>query len=311
MAHRQLNITTLDFSTAEQGKFIVDCASALSRYNRRSYRSGYVYSIDYIEFIAGSNESIAISILPTTYSLLGAYRMGFETWKQQRADAIESTGIQPGRWSDFKPWYSAEHLDGIAPAGWPELEPNGMGVGLVQQPLDDTGSEWNRAELIVNDVGAATTSTINVGMLGDDALPYGSLMHQYGVTRTATFSPDPVQPVFASGAWITHTGEESEAMSEDVVQLIEDENDFPPYANQSDETLPPTYVGNGHSAPRGILLDQGTTGSTGRPINLNGGLVPLGLLAIDTNAVAGFTLRVHMTRGTYKGVAAKSMGSFR
>jgi len=311
MAHPKLNITTLDFYSAEPGKFIVDCASALSRYNRRSYRSGYVYSIDYIEFIANQQESIAISILPTTYGLLGAYRLGFETWKQQRADAIEDTGIEPGKWSDFKPWYSEEHLTAIPPGGWPELEPRGMGLGLVLQALDDTGSEWNRAEIVVNDPAAATTSTINVGMLGDDNLPYGSLMHAYGVTRVATLSPDPVLPVFASGSWITHSGEESADMSEDVVNLIEDENDQPPYANQADNTLPPTYVGNGHSAPRGILLDQGVTGATGRPINLNGGLVPLGLLAIDTDAATGFTIRVHMTRGDYKGVAAKSMGSFR
>ena len=99
-------------------------------------------------------------------------------------------------------------------------------------------------------------------------------------------------------------------MSSDVIQLIEDENDTPPYANQADTALPPTYVGNDQSAPRGIMMDSSVAGVTGRSVTLNGGLVPLGLLAIET-AGGAYTLRVHMTRGTYKGVAAKSMGSFR
>ena len=123
-------------------------------------------------------------------------------------------------------------------------------------------------------------------------------------------SPDPLQPIVASSSWIVMSGAQSSEMSEKVIDLIEDENDFPPYANQKDPALPPTYVGNGESAPRGIMLDQSVAGTTGRSVNLNGGLIPLGLLAIAT-AGGAFTLRVHMTRGSYKGVAAKSMGSFR
>ncbi len=305
MAHPQLNVTVLDFYS-EAGKKIVDCARALSLYNRRSYRSGYVYSIDYIEYIGTANDTVTITALPTTYSLLGAYRLGYDLWRQQRADTIETTGIEPGKWSDFKPWYSEEHLD----TSWAELDPRGMGAGLVLQPLDQTGSEWNRAELVTHDFAAATTSTINVGMLGANNLPYGSLMEAYGDTRVATLSPDPLTPAGASGSWITRTGEESAEMSSDVIQLIEDENDTPPYANQADVALPPTYVGNDQSAPRGIMMDSSVAGVTGRSVTLNGGLVPLGLLAIST-AGGPFTLRVHMTRGTYKGVAAKSMGSFR
>jgi hypothetical protein len=247
--------------------------------------------------------------LPTTYGILGAYRLGYDLWRQQRANAIEDTGIQPGKWSDFKPYYSEEHFDG----SWPELNPRGIGLGITLQNLDQTGSEWNRAELVTHDFAAATTTTISVGMLGASNLPvfYGSLMNEYGVLRSPTLSPDPLVPVGAGGSWITRTGEESAEMSSDVIDLVEDENDQPPYANEADIALPPTYVGNNESAPRGIMMDTSVTGSTGRAVNLDGGLVPLGLLAISTGQVGAYTLRVHMTRGTYKGVAAKSMGAFR
>lgn len=315
MAHPQLNTTVLEFDVSEVGAtaYIIDCARALSLYNRRSYRSGYVYSIDYIEFIPtfdAVQNIVAVAKIPESYSVLGAYKMGFNAWRRQRANALEeSEFLAPGKWSDFKCWYSVEHMD----QSWPELMPRAMGTGMTSQALDTGGSEWNRATIEFNDVNAATVTEIEVGMLGDDNLVgnYGSLMHQYGVTRTATLSPDPLLPQFASGAWITAMGEESGAMSTAVIDLVEDENDEPPYANQADVTQPPTYVGNGLSAPRGVIVDTGVTGTTGRSINLAGGLFPLGLVAIVCASVDPFTIRVHMSRGSYKGVAAKSMGSFR
>jgi hypothetical protein len=152
-------------------------------------------------------------------------------------------------------------------------------------------------------------------MLGDDDVvgQYGSLMHAYGVLRSPTLAPDPLTPVFASGSWITKTGEESSDMSTATIDIIEDANDNPPYANQTDTALSPTYVGNSQSAKAGLLMDMGFTGTTGRPVTLDGGLVPLGFIVVnadmaDIGNVA--TLRVHCTRGTYKGVAALPMGDF-
>ena len=183
--------------------------------------------------------------------------------------------------------------------------------------LNVIGSEWNRAEIIRNDPSASTVTTINVGMLGNDNLaglnPYGSLMEAYGDTRAATLAPDPLMPAAAGVSWITKTGEQSYDMSAEVIDLIEDENEFPPYANQVDVTLPPIYVGNSESAPGGLLLDKGLTGTTGRPISLSGGLLPLGYLVFNADMVnesAVAILRVHLTRGEYKGVAAVPMGDF-
>jgi len=315
MAHPQLNTVILDYvGDPTEGPKIIDIPKGLSIVNRKSYRSGYIYSVDFIEYIPdvgapGAQNEVTIAHLPNSYPILNAYQLGFENWKEQRAEAIGETGIQPGRWSDFKPFYNEDHQNGT----FGELEVRGIGTGFALQELDRTGGEWNRAELIRNDVGAATTTTINVGMLGDDnlAAAYGSLIEAYGDTRVATLSPDPLLPVVASQSWITRTGEASAAMTLEVVDLIEDENERPPYANQNDVTLPPTYVGNSEShVPLGMLMDRAVTGSTGRAVNLDGGLVPLGLLAINVAGTELYTIRVHVTRGDYKGVAAKVMGDF-
>lgn len=311
MAKPQLNTVTLDFQNAEDGLFVIDCARALSLYNRRSYRSGYVYSVDYIEYIGAPGDTIRVIKIPENYNTLGAYRLGYHVWRQQRAEAIDESGIEPGKWSDFKPFMSAEHASGA----WSELAPEGVNNLMVLDALDQTGSEWNHAELVIHDLdptgAVTTTSTLPVGMLGaDSGTLYGGLIHAWGETRVATIAPDPLNPDDSNLSWITRTGQASAAMTGDVIDLVEEENDFPPYANQTDMALPPTYVGNGESASRGVLVDSSVGGTTGRSVSLSGGLIPLGLLGIKVTSASNWILRVHMTRGTYKGVAALPMGSF-
>jgi len=314
MARPNLDIVTLDFNSVDPAvnpNTIIDIAQALCVYNRKSYRSGYIYSVDFIEYIGSAGDVISIAKIPTTYCMIGAYRLGYELWKDQRHAAIDETGVLPGKWSDFKPFYNQDHFDGTLT----ELPPTGVGPGFVMQILDQTGAEWNRAEIQVNDVGAATTFEATIGMLGDDDLaavpgPYISLFEGYGDTRAATLAPDPLNPHVASSSWAVRTGEQSGEMARDVVDMIERENDFPPYANQIDPALAPTYVGNSQSATHGILMDRAVTGTTGRAVSLDGGLVPLGLLLIQQAGDGGGIIRVHCSRGTYKGVAAKKIGDF-
>lgn len=311
MARPQANNVILDY-VIPHGNGIIDIPRGLSILNRKSYRAGYVYSVDFVEYIGGAGDSFKIGCLPMSYPLFSAYKLGFEVWKEQRALAIDESGLEPGKWSDFKPYYSLSHVNGALL----DYFPRGLSdASLNMSELDRTGGEWNMAEIVRNDHGTATTTTLLVGMLGDDdlAVNYGSLMQAYGDTRAPTLSPDPLTPVVASQSWITRAGPAAAEMSADVIDLIEDENERPPYANQNDPNLPPTYVGNSQSAPGGLLLDVAVTGTTGRPVSLDGGLIPLGFIIFnadmeDEGQVA--TLRVHCTRGVYKGVAALKMGDF-
>lgn len=312
MARPKANNVILDYDI-EDGSSIVDIPRGLSLLNRKSYRSGYVYSVDFVEYIGGRLDTIRTACLPFSYPLFQAWKMGFKAWRDQRSAALDNAEyLEPGKWADFKAFYSINHLNG----GFSEILPQGLqGANLTLVNLDTTGSEWRRSILEYNDPSSATVSPLYIGMLGDDDVAggYGSLMHAYGVLRSPTLAPDPIVPVFASGSWLTKTGEESSDMVEAVINIIEDDNDNPPYANQADYLLSPTYVGGDESAPGGILMDLGTTGTTGRPISLDGGLIPLGLLAIyiqmEDTGLHG-VLRVHLTRGEYKGVAALSMGDF-
>ena len=167
--------------------------------------------------------------------------------------------------------------------------------------------------MIYNDAGAATTSDVNIGMLGDHDLgsDYGGAIQAWGDTRAGTMSPDPNIPGSLSTSWISRTGEESSDMA--VEDLIEAENDQPPYANQTDPALTGIYVGGSETAPGGVNHDSALVGTTGRAVGLSGGLFPLGLLAVvlagAPSEIPRF-LRVHVTRGKYKGIGALPIGDF-
>lgn len=308
----KMNTVVLDFFTSTAGNYVIDLARALSLVNRKSFRQGYVYSVDYIEFIAGDDNPISIGKIPETYCTAQAWKNAFNAWKKQRHEALEeSMLVEPAKWSDFKLYFDQKHMDGTRTL----MLPRGItGVTGTTGLLDTTGSEWDEATIEVNDVGAATTTRYFIGMLGadDPANNYVSALQAYGMTRGATLAPDPMVNVAIEDSWILRTGEASGDMTEDIIDDAVEFNNNPPYANEVDPANPPTYPGNSQSAPMGYLHDFGTTGTTGRPLVLDGGLFPLGLM---TASFAGtgeaYYIRVHMTRGTYKGaVAAMPMGAF-
>ncbi len=290
---------------------IIDVGSALSLMNRKSWRSGYVYSIDYFEYIGLAGDEIFINKLPEGYVTNESWKNCFAVWRRQRADAMDNQDTRSGRWSDFKPWFNIAHRDG----DHPQLNPLGKSAsGVSDTALSTSGSEWNRAEIIVNDVGAATTTTYDVGMLGPSVInDYGGIIQAWADTRVGTMAPDPLLPGVASTLWITRSGEESSDMSQDVMNLVEQENDNPPYANEPDSANTPIYVGGSESAVGGVSHDSGLVGVTGRAVGLSGGLFPLGMIQITMageSSPVSRILRLHVTRGKYKGVGALKVGDF-
>lgn len=314
MAHPVATQVDMEFvipAPGESAVTIIDVARSLSLINRKSLRSGYVYSIDYLEYIGMADDEITIFKIPEGYVTNRAWSNGFAVWRQQRSDAMDNEGTSPGKWADFKCWMSEPHYLGA----FPELLPTGMNAAATAiVDLATTGSEWNRADIVVNDVAAATTHDVAVGMLGAENSPsYGALIQAWGDTRAGTVAPDPNQPGMLSLSWISRTGAESSDMSVDVLNLIEEENDNPPYANETDPANTAIYVGGSESAVGGVSHDSALVGTTGRAVGLSGGLFPLGLIGISCAGASLGTriLRIHVSRGKYKGVSALKIGDFR
>lgn len=304
---------TLDFVIPDEVDVqYISIPQSLSLMNRKSFRDGYVYGVDYLEFIGRAGDTITVAKVPEGYTTTQSWKMGFEAWKEQRHSALEETPqASPGKWADFK------CLMDVGDNASTRLRPVGLSAaGTAYSLASNTGSNWETSSLFYNNLAVATTTEIFVGMLGAVTASYGGLIQTWGNTRAGTVAPDPNMPGAASDSWIIRTGEESGEMAQDVVNELEGDNDFPPYANVTDPADTPIYVGGELSCPGGVLVDTTVLGTTGRPNSMSGGLIPLGLLRLNpvwTDASAGQAriLRVHLTRGKYKGVAALPMGDFK
>ena len=72
MARASSTNVTLDFNITEHGSYLIDIARCLSLTNRKSYRSGYVYSVDYMEYIGEQNDIVETNKLPEGYTTVRA-----------------------------------------------------------------------------------------------------------------------------------------------------------------------------------------------------------------------------------------------
>jgi len=288
---------------------IIDLARCLSLMNRKMYRSGMVYSIDGISVACPNSVTNEFEVwkIPEIYNVSASYRLAFETWKEQRAEAAIDIGDSPspmGRWSDFKLFYNENHLAG----DYDEVFPEGIDAGAW---ASITGGEWNRADIVYYDAANAV-HTMPIGMLGADNTPtYGGVIEAWGDTRTGVMTPDPLLPDAFSESWIGHTGPAAEALEEPVQVLIADENDFPPYQFEADPTQDPKYTG-ASIATDGVPHSVQLVNSVNQNTHISGGLFPLGFIVLKYFGLetSQMKLIVHVTRGQYKGVAALPLGDF-
>jgi hypothetical protein len=312
MARVPLNQVDLGFElSVEAGENlkIIDLARCLSLMNRKMYRSGMVYSIDGISVACPNSVTNEFEVwkIPEIYNVSASYRLAFETWREQRAEAAVDIGDSPspmGRWSDFKLFYNENHLAG----DYDEVYPEGIDAGAWAAI---TGGEWNRADIVFYDAANAV-HTMPIGMLGADNTPtYGGVIEAWGDTRTGVMTPDPLLPDAFSESWIGHTGPAAEALEEPVQVLIADENDFPPYQFEADPTQDPKYTG-ASIATDGVPHSVQLVNSVNQNTHISGGLFPLGFIVFKYFGLetSQMKLIVHVSRGEYKGVAALPLGDF-
>lgn len=293
---------------------LVDCARALSLVNRKLFRAGYVYGIDQIEIVNNGQIDTDVEIwkIPEIYSAHSAYKLAYTQWKRQRSEAADNQSFEPdgksvmGRWSDFKLYYNEQH----ALTNYVEVLPNAIDSGNW---VDISGGEWNRAEIVYYDA-SNTVREMSIGMLGDDNTPtYGGCIEAWGDTRQGVLTPDPLVYDDYQTSWIGHTGPSSEDLEQPIENLIQDENDHPPYLFEADPTADPRYVGGSYVGADGVPHGIQTINAIFDNVIFAGGAFPLGMFVMklqNADSPGPVKFMVHMSRGDYKGVAALKMGDF-
>lgn len=285
-------LTNSSSANTETSHFI-DLARDLSAINRRLYRQGRDYHIRKVTVTSINTPNgggrISLSTVPDSWTARNAWKRGFETWRKQRKEASDASGIKPGKFDDFKVHLS---MDG---KGATKLLPKDNGGNSV------TLGEWQYAVLHSPD-GTTSADDMTLHMLGAHNGSAGNwnsigLIQSYGETRTTVDTLTPNVPATASDDPLVNMFDHGTNFDE-VINEIEQDNDEPPYSITD-------YCGDNTNMPKPLVCQTGAF-VDGRVV-LGGFNAICGLLEIEAQSAIGndvYEVLVELAPGNYRGISA-------
>lgn len=289
------------------GTKYIDIAQCASMVNRRLYRQGRCYYVSKITAVMAGGGSITLCTLPDTWVISNAWVKAFNLWKSMQNRVLKDNPSVKGKWRDFKVFFDPAHVNGGFGASGPtdNLKPSDCAGTEIKD------GEWNMSTLVLpqHDVDPATgvvlaADEFEVHMIGADVggplpanLTSGGIVKMYQDTR-ARQNQDPLVPGTMPDSWGTQLTD-SGSQDPELADLIDAENDLPPYDNDE-------YPGGGGNFDGGciqsILMSTATL-----PIDKDLGFkVPLGLIKVgwQVESYAGVFLKIDLVPGNYKGLLA-------
>lgn len=302
-----------DTATQGDSRSYIDTARELSKVNRRLYSQARMYAYQGLTFIwkqsaAGlATIELTVRTAGNTWMVHNAHVKGEALWHQMQELVLEDNPSVAGKWHDFKLRICSEQVTAR------EL------VAKDGQGVDYLPGEWNLSTYVMpqHEVDPATglplaAEEFTVNLIGDDTPGTRSLLKAYQESRSTVQAPSPNVPAGMSGSFfnlLTDSG----SQEPELADVIEDENDFPPY-DMDDYPGGDTNAENPVSVAYAAISAQEVDGRVGPFI------APCGILEIDIQGydVAGspiateqmpiIDILLHVAPGMYKGVAAVPMG---
>ncbi len=294
----------------------IDTAKQLSKINRRLYSQSRMYAYQGLTFIwrstgtsAGSVATIEVKVgtAGNTWVVHNAHVKGHALWKEMQDLVLDDNPSVKGKWHDFKIQLSDAQS---APR---ELEAIAGDGGLY---ID---GEWNLATYVLpqHDVDPATgqplaATEVTAVLIGGDTASKRALVKAYQDSRATVQPTDPNVPPGMSTSFfnlLTDSG----SQEPELADVIEDENDQPPYD-------PDNYPGGDTNADAAAIVQYAAISSAEVDGRIGPFVAPCGLielqirgfdangLEIDSTAMPEIEVLLHVSPGTYKGVAAIPMG---
>lgn len=274
--------------------FDIDLARDLSALNRRLYRQGMQYYVQSVELARGDT-GISIMTVQTagdTWMVHNAWKKGFKLWKSQQNDVERVMPGLQGKWADFKI----------------ELDDNSS--TLAVPVAGDMGTivtdEWNLSNFVWDDDGTERSPTFC--LIGASAVTSKiGLIQEYHISRQQ-IEPGPSGITEASDS-IYAKSLGTDEMSDVLVDVIEFDNDIPPY--DLDEMV------GGDTVADAPFTQDVVVASTAQKAVTSGFTAECGLLRVNIGSVqadgstasdVAHMVKVVLAPGPYKGVMAAPMG---
>jgi hypothetical protein len=291
----------------------IDTARSLSRVNRRLYEQGKMYAYQGLTFIwrqSGSSlASIELSVRTAgnTWVVQNAHTKGKALWHEMQDLVLKDNPSVKGKWHDYKVRLSTQQVTAR------ELEvKDSAGNNYV-------AGEWLKSTYVMpqHDVDPATglplaADEFTACLIGPSSGTIQSLVQAYQDSRATVQPIDPNVPANMSTSFfnlLTDSG----SQEPELADVIEDENDQPPYAVDD-------YPGSDANAPVPCVVGYGAISTAEVDGRIGPFVAPCGLLEInvqgyDSNGaevdvadMPAIDILLHVAPGTYKGVAAIPMG---
>ncbi len=297
------------------GTSYVDLSLCASILNRRGYKQqDMTWGVSEFELLGGGTGIVQIKKLPETWVFANAYTKGKALWHKMNEQVLEEEESIRGKYADFK-IYMDEEMAGHT------IQDNGNTGGRILTPVQSVGgsnqwtlasfsggsppADWNYSQYTIpNDGGGGVTQSYYIHAVGPNGATKG-LIAGYELSRARVQNPDPNVPT--SQGWMTDLFDVGEQLDE-LRDVIEDDNDRPPYANPSSGSTA-FYPGGSQEQP-GLQVHSfcqftGTTVSAKNRIQ--GGLFQNGLIKIENGSDTTLSLIIHMLPGSHRGYYCEEM----
>lgn len=314
---RQPAVLQMNF-LAPAGDSYIDLALAASIANRRGYKQqDMTWGVAQFELFGApaASGSLVIEKLPETWVFENAYKKTKALWTEMNDQVLDQEESIRGKYADFKILMDADHgaatiQDNANPAGT-ILTPVQVVAGANQWTLADFAggappADWNYSQLTIpNDPVSGATANYYIHAVGANTAASKGMIAGYELSRARVQNPDPNVPT--SQGWMTDLFDVGEQLDE-LRDVIEDDNDRPPYANPSSGSTA-YYPGGSQEQP--VLQTHSfcnfTTTTVSSKNTIMGGLFQNGLLKVNNNTGGLVTIIVHLMPGSHRGYFCEEM----
>ncbi len=321
-------ITDLQFTIPAGGgsgtdsRSYIDTMKELSKINRRLYEQGRMVAYQGLTFIWKTDENapdidrleMSVRTAGNTWVVQNAFVKGKALWHEMQDLVLQDNPSIKGKWHDFKTRLSTQDVS---------VRRLGVQDGYGN-PITD--GEWLVSTFVMpqHDVDPGTGLPLvadekSTCLIGPSSGTIESLVKAYQESRATVQPLDPNVPAGMSTSFfnlLTDSG----SQEPELADVIEDENDAPPYATDD-------YVGG--DANGSSTMTVGYAAITAQEVDGRIGpfVAPCGLLELEikgysaalissenptgevtTSNMPAVDILLHVAPGTYKGVAAIPMG---
>jgi hypothetical protein len=304
------------------GSSIADIGNLASQINRKTFRQGYQYMIEKIEFYTVSNDPVTISVarLPNHWPSINAWTKTMSLWRKQQDDRLAESGLEQtiAAHRDFKIYMDSNHADG----NYTELQARTgdvttnsgyyMTVAQAQLVSPSVTKDWDKSQIVLpNKAAPGNTVEYFCHMLGPDSTggagaSFG-MIKAYADSRNRPMQTDPNIVDVASGGIFGEMFDVDEATG-DIVTNAQEANTATPYLNDIDTPIE-FYPGGSEQAVtptiQDILQIVPTGNRTVASSVVPGFIANCGLILFSTDQVV--QCKITLAPGEYKGLMARPM----